>query len=253
MRGIEHIAWLYDASMALMECGRLGRWRRWLTSGASGRTLEIGCGTGRNLPLYAVPVVALDTDFALVIVARSRAPHARLLVASAEALPFRDGMLDTVVSSLVLCTVGDVPRALRELARVLAPEVLLMFSTLGPDTLKELRAAAGATRVHEFIDMHDVGDMLVAAGFAAPVMDMEMLRIDYASGERLLEDLRASGQTNARPDRPRGLAGRAFLAEFRGRKVSASYEVVYGHAWKRERAAAEPATAKSIRIFKRIP
>jgi ubiquinone/menaquinone biosynthesis C-methylase UbiE len=121
MRGTEHVPWLYDALMALMERGRLGEWRRWLAAGARGRTLEIGCGTGRNLPLYATPVVAFDPDLALVRVARSRAPHARLLVASAEALPFRSAAFDTVISSLVLCTIGDVPRALRELARVLAP------------------------------------------------------------------------------------------------------------------------------------
>ena len=92
-----------------------------------------------------------------------------------------------------------------------------MFSTLGPDTLKELRAAAGAARVHAFADMHDLGDMLVAAGFSAPVMDMEMLTIAYprpAAG--CSTDLRASGQTSARADRPRGLAGRRFAEALRG-------------------------------------
>lgn len=121
MRGIEHIPRLYDASMTLMELGRLGRWRRWLTSSACGRVLEIGCGTGRNLPLYPAPPVAFDPDIALVRVARSRAPRARLLVASAEALPFRDGAFETVVSSLVLCSVGDPVAAVRELRRVLTP------------------------------------------------------------------------------------------------------------------------------------
>ena len=99
--------------------------------------------------------------------------------------------------------------------------------TLGPDTLKELRAAAGVGRVHAFVDMHDIGDMLVAAGFSAPVMDMEMLSLAYPRGADLLADLRASGQTCARGDRPRGLAGR------RGRErllaalaAQASFEVV---------------------------
>ncbi|HEY4640880.1 MAG TPA: class I SAM-dependent methyltransferase [Thermoanaerobaculia bacterium] len=121
MRGIEHIPWLYDATMSLMERGPLGRWRRWLTSNVRGRVLEIGCGTGRNLPLYVEPPVAFDPDLACVRVARSRAPHARLLVASAEALPFRNGAFDTIVSSLVLCSVGDPLAAVRELRRVLAP------------------------------------------------------------------------------------------------------------------------------------
>jgi SAM-dependent methyltransferase len=122
VRGIEHIPWLYDASMALMERGPLGRWRRWLTSDVRGRVLEIGCGTGRNLPLYAAPPFAFDPDIALVRVARSRAPRARLLVASAEALPFRDGAFDTVVSSLVLCSVSDPEVAVREVRRVLAED-----------------------------------------------------------------------------------------------------------------------------------
>jgi malonyl-CoA O-methyltransferase len=103
--------------------------------------------------------------------------------------------------------------------------------------------------------MHDLGDMLLAAGFSAPVMDMEMLRVAYASGERLLDDLRASGQTNARRDRARGLTGRAWRAELGralGRPMQITYELIYGHAWKRAAPASAPA-AKSIRVFKRIP
>jgi malonyl-CoA O-methyltransferase len=124
-----------------------------------------------------------------------------------------------------------------------------MFSTLGPDTLKELRAAAGARRVHDFIDMHDVGDMLVAAGFSAPVMDMEIIRIAYAGATQLIDDLRGTGQTNARADRPRGLAGRR-LGE-RLRVAAASFEIVYGHAWAgRPKANQEP---KTVRVFKRMP
>ena len=135
---------------------------------------------------------------------------------------------------------ADPLAALREFQRVLAVDGLLMFSTLGPDTLAELRAAAGESRVHRYADMHDLGDMLVAAGFAAPVMDMERLTIVYANGDALLADLRASGQTNANAARARGLAGRGFLAALQARlaaqlregKLPISYEVVYGHAWR---------------------
>ena len=172
-----------------------------------------------------------------------------------ERLPFADASFDLVWSNMALHWLNDPLAALRELERVLAPEGLVMFSALGPDTLKELRGAAGAARVHGFTDMHDLGDMLVAAGFSAPVMDMEMLRIEYASGERLLDDLRSSGQTNARRDRPRGLAGRAWRAELGralGRPMHFTYEVIYGHAWKRA-GQTTAAAAKSIRIFKRIP
>ena len=175
--------------------------------------------------------------------------------ADIERLPFAEGSFDLAWCNMALHWLNDPLAALRELERVLVPEGLVMLSTLGPDTLKELRAAAGATRVHAFADMHDVGDMLVAAGFSAPVMDMEMLRVAYASGERLLDDLRSSGQTNARRDRARGLAGRAWragLGRALGRPMQITYELIYGHAWKRAAPASEPA-AKSIRVFKRVP
>jgi malonyl-CoA O-methyltransferase len=127
-----------------------------------------------------------------------------------------------------------------------------MFSSLGPDSLKELRAAAGERRVHAFLDMHDLGDMLVAAGFSAPVMDMELLSIAYPDSSGLLADLRASGQTCARADRPRGLAGRSFGTRLRSALgPRATFEVVYGHAWKATPRAAEE--VKTVRVFKRIP
>src|SRR6266480_1821962 len=154
--------------------------------------------------------------------------------------------------SLALLWLNEPLAAFRELQRVLAPEGLLMFSTLGPDTLKELRAAAGERRVHAFLDMHDLGDMLVAAGFSAPVMDMELLSLAYPDPSGLLADLRASGQTCARADRPRGLAGKRFGARLRSALAPhATFEVVYGHAWKAAPRAAEE--VKTVRVFKRIP
>jgi malonyl-CoA O-methyltransferase len=155
-------------------------------------------------------------------------------------LPLAGGSVDLVWSNMALHWAADPAAALQEFHRVLAVDGLLMFSTLGPDTLKELRAAAGAARVHAFADMHDLGDMLVAAGFAEPVMDMERLTMVYADGAALLADLRASGQTCARADRARGLTGRGFLAALRGGLAAqmregglpVSFEVVYGHAWK---------------------
>ena len=120
MRGIEQIPWLYDALMSLQD--RLG-WRRWLAGGARGRVLEVGCGTGRNLPLYGdgAALVGLDPAHGALRVARRRAPGVPLVVASAEALPFRDGAFDTVVSGLVFCSVPDPMRGLAEVRRVLAP------------------------------------------------------------------------------------------------------------------------------------
>jgi ubiquinone/menaquinone biosynthesis C-methylase UbiE len=122
VRGIEQIPWLYDALCAVVDRLGLRRWRRWLARGARGRTLEVGCGTGRNLPLYgaAARVVGVDPALDALRRARRRAPHVALAAAAAEALPFRDGAFDTVVSSLVLCSVVDPPRAVAEAHRVLA-------------------------------------------------------------------------------------------------------------------------------------
>lgn len=123
MRGVEQIPWLYDAGMAVIEATGLAKWRRWLVAGARGRTLDVGCGTGRNLPLYpaGVSVIGVDPSPDALRKARARAPAVPLVRASAEALPFRDGAFDTVVSGLVFCSVPDAPKGLAEVKRVLGP------------------------------------------------------------------------------------------------------------------------------------
>jgi ubiquinone/menaquinone biosynthesis C-methylase UbiE len=121
VRGLEQIPWLYDALCAGMERVGFGHWRRWLAAGARGRTLDLGCGTGRNLPLLPAGVIGIGVDPVTASLgrARRRAPAAALVAARAEALPFRDGVFDTVVSGLVLCSVDDPARALDEVRRVL--------------------------------------------------------------------------------------------------------------------------------------
>jgi malonyl-CoA O-methyltransferase len=172
-----------------------------------------------------------------------------LVCADAERLPFAAGSVDLVFSNLALqwC---DPARAFGEAARVLRVGGLLIFSTLGPDTLKEMRAAFAAAdpepHVNTFVDMHDLGDALVHAGFADPVMEMEILTLEYDSLDRLVADVRGIGASNALPGRSRGLGGRgrwkrAEAAYERFRRdgiLPATYEVVYGHAWK-----AQPRTA----------
>ena len=228
------------------------------------RVLDAGSGPTRDARALAkryrgADVLALDYSPAMLRAGRPRWRFLRkalpLCVAADFARqPLAAASVELVWSNMALHWASDPLAALREFHRVLAVEGLLMFSTLGPDTLAELRLAAGEARVHSFADMHDLGDMLVAAGFAEPVMDMERVTMVYADGEALLADLRASGQTCALASRARGLAGRRFraalmeklTAQRRASKLPVSYEVVYGHAWK----AAPKRTADGRSVIK---
>ena len=136
MRGLEQIPWFYDIMCGLCERFGLGPWRRWLVEGARGLTLDVGCGTGRNLPLYRADVRAIGLDPAWTSLqrARRRAPRVPLVQGSAEALPFRTGAFDTVVSGLVFCSVPDASRGLGEVRRVLKPDGTLRM-------LEHVRAA----------------------------------------------------------------------------------------------------------------
>jgi malonyl-CoA O-methyltransferase len=236
-----------------------------------GRILDLGCGPGREARALQARFSAAQlwlVDFALPMLRVAQPPKgllARLagrrgavaVCADFARLPFPDGSVELAVSNMALHWARDPLAALREWHRVLAVDGLLMFSTLGPDTLRELRAAAGGARVHAFADMHDVGDMLGAAGYAAPVMDMEQLTVLYADSAALLADLRASGQTCALAARRRGLSGRGFRAaldaalgrRLREGRLPVTYEVVYGHAWKP--AAARAADGRAIVRFER--
>jgi len=234
------------------------------------RILEAGCGPGREsaalLKRYAGAAL-VELDFALPMLRRERNWLERLrgragaaqLCGDFTRLPLASGSIDLVWSNMALHWAADPPAALREFARVLAVDGLVLFSTLGPDTLAELRAAAGEGRVHRFADMHDIGDALVSAGFSAPVMDTERLTVTYAGGEALLADLRASGQTLAAPGRSRGLSGRrsrsalaaALEDRMRDGRLPVTFEVVYGHAWKG--APRRRADGRSIVQFSRRP
>jgi malonyl-CoA O-methyltransferase len=204
---------------------------------------DVGCATGdgvrelqRRYP-SALPI-ALDYARPMLQELRSRVPlwqrlrgrAPRLVNADVRALPLKSGTVDLVWSNLMLQWLDDPLPAFRELHRVLSVGGLLTFASLGPDTLKELRLA-GATSLRKFADMHDLGDMLVAAGFADPVMDMEMVTFSYRKPRQLLADQRHLGVRD-------GLLGRLPWREWRrifaAWDGNATFEVVFGHAWKAE-------------------
>lgn len=185
-----------------------------------------------------------------------RADHTSVAVcADLTAVPIADGSCQVVWSNLALGAQHDPLPVFREWHRVLDAGGMLMFSTYGPDTLRELRAAFAVVdtlaHVHGFIDMHDLGDMLVSCGFAEPVMDMETITLTYGSVRHLVDDLRESGQLNALQERRRTLTGprrwQAMIDRFersadQGR-VAASVEIVYGLAWKAAPRTARPGEA----------
>jgi malonyl-CoA O-methyltransferase len=168
-------------------------------------------------------------------------PFARVC-ADAGLLPLADASVDLIVSNLMLqwCNPDAV---FAEFRRVLAPHGLLSFSAFGPDTLRELRTAwdqvDSHSHVHHFIDMHDLGDALVRAGFASPVLDVERYVLKYLTVRKVAEDLKATGAHNATTGRAKGLTGaRKFAAmqaayeNFRqDGRLPATYEVVFAHAW----------------------
>jgi malonyl-CoA O-methyltransferase len=261
----------YDGAAALQhEVGRRLAERLDVVKLVPSTILDAGCGTGDALGELAARypgarIVALDAAAPMVAAARARWSRGRSLFdrllgplkgnaqsqpafvcGDATAMPLRAASVDLAWSNLMMQWVDEPTRAFAEFRRVLAVGGLLTFTTFGPDTLKELArafaAVDGYTHVSRFVDMHDLGDMLVHAGFADPVMDMEMITVTYPSPAALLAELKAIGATNQTRGRPRGLTGRgrkralddALAALARDGRIPASFEVVYGHAWKGE-------------------
>jgi malonyl-CoA O-methyltransferase len=207
------------------------------------RVADIGCATGdgvRELQRRYPDALPLALDFArpMLQAVKSRVPlwqrlrgrSPQLVNANVLTLPLAANSIDLVWSNLVLHWLDDPMPAFRELHRVLAVGGLVTFAMLGPDTLKELRAA-GATSLRKFPDMHDVGDMLVAAGFADPVMEMEMITLTYRAPRQLLADQRHLGVRDGLLGRMPRREWRRVFAEW---NRNASFEIVYGHAWKAE-------------------
>jgi malonyl-CoA O-methyltransferase len=263
-RRFDRVAPTYEAAAALAQevASRMAE-RLDLLRAVPSRVLDVGSGTGHGARLLRrryPGAVVVEADFSLGMLERSvrhtgwwrrgigRMTGARepRVCADIERLPFADASFDMVWSNLVLQWLTLPQDAFAELYRVLRPGGVCLFSTLGPDTLKELRSAYSRVdsyaHVHRFIDLHDYGDMLVHARFADPVMDMEYLTLTYPDVRALLRELQAAGAGNADPGRRPGLSAKAAVQRLeaaygayrRDGRVPATFEVIYGHAWRPE-------------------
>ena len=236
------------------------------------RVLDVGCGPGAGAALRQrygeAQVIALDLALPMLekgkrgseslsgepVVGLAQEPSPEsdsdplfdpllLVCADAQALPLADASIDLVHSNLCLQWCEDPGLAIAEFRRVLRPGGVLLFSTFGPDTLKELRAAFAEVddqpHVSRFIDMHDIGDALLVTGFRDPVLEREDFALTYADVPTLMHELRAIGATNADTRRQRSLTGRGRLQRVgaayerfrRDGVLPATYEVVYAHAF----------------------
>lgn len=228
--------------------------------------LDLGAGTGQASAALKrryrrARVMALDLSPGMI---RQAQRHQRLLrrfacvCADARRLPLAAQSVDLVFSNLMLQWCDPPHAALAEVHRVLKPKGFFAFSTFGPDTLKELREAwgeDGRTHVNRFLDMHDVGDALMLAGFTEPVLDVERITATYENVMGLMRDLKAIGAHNVTAGRARTLTGKDRLRTMidryevhrREKRLPATYEVIYGAAWARGAAASCPPSVTSGR------
>lgn len=221
--------------------------------------IDVGAGSGRHVgPLLRrypnarlvllEPCASLLDRFKPGLIDRLRwRSRITRLHGFAESIEIDDASVDLVFAnqSLQWC---ELEPTLAEFRRILRPSGLLSFATVGPDTLHELRVAwqqvcgpeAAESRLHRFLDMHDLGDALIQAGFSEPVMDMDYLTLTYADAQAMFVDLRSCGARNARSDRPRALTGKALFNQYVEKlnaqrdssgRIPLTFELVYGQAW----------------------
>lgn len=213
--------------------------------------LDLGAATGSATALLqkrfgGAHIVSLDLSRNMLLQRKRRRrwfTRTSSVQADAQRLPFADGSFDVVFANLLLPWVNDPAAVFTEVSRVLRKGGALAFATLGPDSLKQLSRAWGHVdnqiHVRRFPDMHDIGDALVRAGLADPVLDVDRLTVKYPDAHKLFRDLTLSGSRNSLAGRHRGLLGKrqfnrlvAALSEATpGAGIEIDLEIVYGHCW----------------------
>ena len=223
--------------------------------------IDAGSGVGNCARQLAkkyrsAKIIQIDLSLGMLIQARKAAPkffsRQYFVCSDIEKLPLKQS-IELVFSNLMLQWCNDLDATFRQIKAALKNSSLFIFSTLGPDTLKELRASWATVdkeaHVNNFIDMHDIGDALIRAGFSDPVMETENITMTYQDCHSLMKDLKKIGANNADTNRFKGLTGKhkikkmvtAYEQYRQAGKLPATYEIIYGHAWTN---AADPATEK---------
>lgn len=207
--------------------------------------VDIG-GTGATVQGRFANAKVLAADFALSRLPQT--PGVFRVQADAEHLPLQSGCADMLWSNLCL-EWTHMELAIREAARVLRPQTgIFIFSTLGRDTLQEARATLGDKRVHSFMDMHDIGDLLSRCGFYETVLETEHATLTYRAAEDALQEVKNAGCACALQDRPRGMFGkekwRAAIREYENRfgeegRIPATYEIIYAVSWRKPEGCQE--------------
>jgi malonyl-CoA O-methyltransferase len=209
--------------------------------------LDLGAGQGGAFAALAgrYPRSRLiGLDHAPQMLLAASCDKALCICGDAVQLPLPDASVDLVFCNLLLAYCSDPVPVFGEVRRVLREPGALLFSTLGPDTLVELREAWAEaddyTHVVRFPDMHDLGDLVVRAGLAEPVLDREILRVSYSQLEGLRADLRATGAINRTAKRNHGLTGRRAVGRLRAAldrrrdadgRLPLTAELIFGQAW----------------------
>lgn len=214
--------------------------------------LELGAATGYGMKLLrqrypAATIVAVDSTQVMLTTLRKKAGWFRrpmTVCADIVSLPFLPQSVDLIVANLTLNYCANLADLLVDMRRLLKPDGLLVFSLLGVDSFKEFKQAWAAVdsqqHVENFVDMHDIGDLLVQAKFLDPVMEMEHLTLTYSNLTALWQELKNTGATYCVKDVAKGLLGKSKFKQFllayeKFKQADGRYpltlEIIYGHAW----------------------
>jgi malonyl-CoA O-methyltransferase len=234
--------------------------------------LDLGCGVGNagpNLKSSYKPHDLIYLDFAYDMLKKAEEKNKdhflktfssktsqQFICADMEAIPLLENSADMVWSNLSLQWCNDLDHVFTQIAKILTHNGLFIFSTFGPSTLHELRDSLASfsqySHINQFIDMHDIGDALIRCGFSDPVLDVDVYTLTYTTFKEILYDLKHIGAHNALQGRAKSLTGKGFLYQLErlyevyrsDEKLPASYEVVYGHAWRVNKQSDESSIVK---------